>query len=174
MRLIIVAGMPGSGKQDLPTVARRMGLPFIRMGDLVREAYAGSRPEGMTMGQFANSERELHGKDVWARRALERMGGETFLVDGCRSMDEVDAFRSLAEDVVVLGIQAPPSARYDRLVKRGREDAPGSEDEFDARDSRESGWGLSEVLALADVTVVNDSSLEEFHARAAETLRGLL
>ena len=40
MRIILVAGMPGAGKEELLTVARGMGLPFVRMGDLVREAYA--------------------------------------------------------------------------------------------------------------------------------------
>lgn len=174
MRIILVAGMPGSGKEELLTVARGMGLPFLRMGDLVREAYAESHPEGMTTGQFADSEREVHGRDVWARRALERMDGETFLVDGCRSMDEVDAYRSLGEEVLILGIHAPPAARYDRLVRRGRDDAPRNRGEFEARDAREMGWGLSDVMALADVMIVNDGPLGVFRARSAEVLRGLL
>ena len=89
-------------------------------------------------------------------------------------MDEVRAYRSLGEDIVILGISAPPSARYERLVRRGREDAPRSIDEFDARDSREMGWGLAEVLALADVMIVNDSDLETFRIAAAERLGAML
>ena len=176
MRIILVAGMPGSGKEELLNVARGMGLPFLRMGDLVREAHAarGAEADGMTVGQFASSERETHGKDIWARRAIERMSGEVFLVDGCRSGDEVESYRMHGEDVVVLGIYASPDDRYLRLVERAREDAPQSMEEFHARDAREIGWGLAEVLALADRMVLNDSSLEEFRIRAAEALGDLL
>ena len=49
--------MPGSGKEELLNVARGMGLPFLRMGDLVREAHAarGAEADGMTVGQFSSS-----------------------------------------------------------------------------------------------------------------------
>ena len=176
MRIILVAGMPGAGKEELLTVARGMGLPFVRMGDLVREAYAeaGGESTGMTVGQFANSERETFGKDIWARRAVERMGGEVFLVDGCRSMDEVRSYRSVCDDVRILGIYASPTDRYSRLVARGREDAPRDPEEFSARDSREMGWGLDEVLAMADRMVLNDTDLESFRIRAAEVLGGMV
>lgn len=176
MRIILVAGMPGSGKEELLTVARGMGLPFLRMGGLVREAYASSdaSSRGLSAGAFADEERRLHGRDVWARRASERMSGDVFLVDGCRSPDEVAAYRSLGEDVTVLGIFASPSDRYERLVRRGRDDAPRSPAEFETRDSREMGWGLSDVLALADVMIPNDSDLETFRIRAAETLGAML
>lgn len=172
MKIILVAGMPGSGKEELLSVARGMGLPFVRMGDLVREAYAeaGGESTGMTVGQFANSEREAHGKDIWARRAVERIDGNVFLVDGCRSMDEVRSYRSISDDVVILGIYASPDDRYRRLVARGREDAPHDREEFSARDSREMGWGLDEVLAMADRMIPNDSDLESFRIRAAEVL----
>lgn len=176
MRIILVAGMPGSGKEELLTVARSMGIPFVRMGDLVREAYAeaGGESTGMTVGQFANSEREAEGRDVWARRAVERMGGDIFLVDGCRSMDEVRSYRNVGDEVTVLGIYASPEDRYARLIARGRDDAPRNPEEFSARDSREMGWGLDEVLAMADRMILNDSDLESFRIRAAETLGAMM
>ncbi len=174
MRIVLVAGMPGAGKEELLTVGRSMGLPFLRMGDLVREAYSESHPDSMALGDFAGHERDVHGKDIWARRAVERMGGDVFLVDGCRSMDEVLAYRSLGEDVLILGVHAPPAERYRRLVARGRDDAPRDVGEFEARDRREMGWGVADVMALADVMVVNDCPLDEFRTRAAEALERLL
>ncbi len=176
MRIILVAGMPGAGKEEFLTVARDMGLPFLRMGDLVREAYASSdcRSKGIDVGRFASSEREIHGKDIWAKRAVERMDGEIFLVDGCRSMDEVGSYRSLGEEIIVLGIYASPKQRYERLVARGRDDAPRDLEEFRARDSREMGWGLSDVMALADMMILNDSDLEGFRRRSEIVLKGLL
>lgn len=173
MRILLIAGMPGAGKEELLGVARSMGVPFLRMGDIVREYHASSGTD-MSVGAFASSQREELGKDVWARRALERMHGDIFLVDGCRSMDEVNSYRSLSDDVMIVGIYAPPEARYQRLVKRCRDDAPRDIGEFEARDSREMGWGLSDVLALADVMILNDSDLESFKLRAAMTLEALI
>ena len=172
MRILLIAGMPGAGKEELLGVARSMGIPFLRMGDIVREFHASSGTD-LTVGAFANTQREEHGRDVWARRAIERMHGDVFLVDGCRSMDEVRSYRGLSDDVLIVGIFAPPAARYDRLVRRGREDAPRDVSEFEARDSREMGWGLSDVLALADVMVLNDSDLETFRESARRVLEAL-
>ncbi len=173
MRILLIAGMPGAGKEELLCVARSMDVPFLRMGDIVREHHAASGTD-MLVGTFANSQREEFGDDVWARRALERMHGDVFLVDGCRSMDEVCSYRGLSNDVLIVGIYAPPSVRYERLVRRGREDAPKNIEEFEARDSREMGWGLSYLLALADVMILNDADLKTFHDKARKILEGLI
>ncbi len=42
MRLVVVTGMPGAGKEELLNVAVSLGFPFVRMGDVVRECYAAS------------------------------------------------------------------------------------------------------------------------------------
>ncbi len=175
MKLIVVAGMPGAGKEEFLNVARDMGIPFLRMGDLVRELYPkrGDEDRDLTLGQFANIERERHGYNIWAKRALERMSGNIYLIDGCRSMDEVLAYRSLSDDVNIVAIHAPPKIRYDRLVKRQRDDAPRNVEEFDARDSREMGWGLADVIALSDHLIVNDGSLEKFREEASAYLRSI-
>jgi dephospho-CoA kinase len=175
MRVIVVAGMPGAGKEEFLTVARGMGLPFLRMCDIVREFFAACGPEdsGMTVGQFASAERDRKGTDIWAKRALERMSGDIFLIDGCRSMDEVTAYRRLTPDVRIVAVHSCPDTRYGRLVERARDDAPRNIGEFRARDGREIGWGLAETIALSDVMIVNECSLDEFHARSAEVLRGL-
>ncbi|MCL1978700.1 MAG: AAA family ATPase [Methanomassiliicoccaceae archaeon] len=175
MKIIIVAGMPGAGKEELLSVAGSMGIPSARMGDVVRDAYSQSpdRDLGMSIGDFANAERERSGKNIWAKRTMEKMSGGMFLIDGCRSMAEVGSFRELSEDVLIIGIHSPPDKRYERLVKRGRGDAPKSMDEFKERDAREILWGLAEVMALSDVMIVNASSLEEFHSASRKVLRGL-
>ena len=175
MKLIVVAGMPGAGKEEFLNAAMGLDIPFIRMGDLVRELYPNRPAEDkeLTLGQFANIERERHGYNIWAKRALERMSGNIYLIDGCRSMDEVMAYRSLSDDVNIIAIHAPPRIRYDRLVKRQRDDAPRNVEEFDARDSREMGWGLANVIALSDHLIVNDGSLEKFREEASAYLRSI-
>ena len=174
MKALIVAGMPGAGKEELLKCASGMGIGFARMGDVVRDFHesSGAVAEGLSVGEFASREREIHGPDVWAKRTMERMGGDLFLVDGCRSMDEVRSFRRFAE-VDIIAIHAPRSERFRRLVSRNREDAPRNEDEFDARDMREIGWGIAEVIALSEHMIVNDADLESFRCRSRELLERL-
>ena len=175
MKIIVVTGMPGAGKEEFLTVAGSIGIPSVRMGDAVREYYSGSpeREKGCSIGEFASAERERFGKNIWAKRIVEKMSGRVFLIDGCRSMAEVRLFRELNDDVQIVGIHSPPDQRYSRLVKRGRDDAPRNRDEFDKRDSREISWGLAEVLALADIMIINASGLDDFCSTAENILRGL-
>ena len=176
MKLVVVAGMPGAGKEELLTVATGMGFPFVRMGDVVREFYSlsDSESKGLSVGQFANAEREAHGPDIWARRVMEKAGdGELCLIDGCRSRKEVETFIALGADVTLIAVHASPKVRYERLVKRARADAPSNIEEFNERDSREIGWGSAEVIALADHIIPNMGGLDSFHESAAELLRSI-
>ncbi|MDR0509457.1 MAG: AAA family ATPase [Candidatus Methanoplasma sp.] len=173
MKIIIISGMPGAGKEEFLSTAGAMGLPFVRMGDVVREFYSGSSDQerGSSVGEFANAERERFGKNIWAKRVIEKMSGGVFIIDGCRSMDEIRSFRELSDDVLMVGIHAPPEQRHERLVKRGRDDSPKNLEEFNKRDSREISWGLAEVIALSDVMIINASGLDEFHSAAADVLK---
>ena len=176
MKLIIVTGMPGAGKEEFLNVAVSMGIPFIRMGDVVRASYEirDQQDKGMSVGEYAESERKRYGYDIWAKRSLEKMSGTVFLVDGCRSNDEVDAFRSLTDDATVAAVHSSPRSRYERLVKRKRDDAPSSFAEFKERDEREISWGLAKLIALADVMIPNDSSLDDLRKVSADALERMM
>lgn len=177
MKLIVVSGMPGAGKEELLTAASGIGIPFVRMGDVVRECYAssGAESEGLSVGQFATRERERYGADIWAKRVMEKAGeGRLCLIDGCRSRSEIETFIALGGNVTVIAVHASPSVRYDRLVKRARADAPATYDEFRERDSRELGWGSGDVIALADYILPNMGDLESFHLQAAALLRSIM
>jgi dephospho-CoA kinase len=175
MKILLVTGMPGAGKEELLNVARTMDIPFLRMGDIVREFHqtSGAAEQGLSVGQVANGEREKHGKDIWAKRAIERMSGDIFLVDGCRSLDEVNSYKGLSDQVYIIGVHAPRMIRYDRLVRRGREDAPKDIQEFDERDNRELGWGLGNVIALSDILIINNSDLDSFREKVRAELEAL-
>lgn len=173
MLILLVTGMPGSGKEEFLSSARGMGLPFLRMGDIVRNLYEELKisERGLSVGEFASKEREEKGKNIWAKRAIEQMSGEIFLVDGCRSMDEVRAYRELSDNVKIIAVHSPPEIRYNRLIKRARDDAPKNKEEFNARDARELSWGMGETIALADLVLDNSGSLDDFHKASEKLLK---
>lgn len=177
MKLVVIAGMPGAGKEEFLTAGKTAGIPFARMGDAVRRYYSMSdaKEKGVSIGEFAGNERKVHGTDIWVRRTLEKTEKTGILmIDGCRSPDEIRSFEGLGHTVVTVGVYAPPGTRYDRLVKRARNDAPKDKSDFEARDKRELSWGVGEVLALCDRMLLNTGTLEEFHHTSAELLRSLL
>ncbi|MGD0818189.1 MAG: AAA family ATPase [Methanomassiliicoccales archaeon] len=173
MVLIVIAGMPGAGKEEFVSVAMTKGYQVVRMGDVVRE-FASKTTAGVSdrgVGGFANDERQKHGYDIWARRCVDRVGSDRTIIDGSRGVMELKVYQErFGKDIRLVVIHSSPLTRYPRLVRRGREDAPKSIAEFDARDERELSWGLGSLIALADVMIVNEGSLEGFKSNCARVL----
>ncbi|NBK26096.1 MAG: dephospho-CoA kinase [Spirochaetia bacterium] len=175
MKLIILAGMPGAGKEEFLKAVGESGWPYLRMGDLVREEYLkrGLDEDTISVGQFAQQERDEHGMGIWADRASKRFQGRNHIVDGCRGLAEIDSFRRHSESMTVVAVHSSPAVRYARLIERARSDSPSDWKEFQERDRREMKWGLAELIALADEMVVNDTDLSTFHSRARDLMEGL-
>lgn len=164
--------MPGAGKEEFLKAVEGSGLPFLRMGDLVREEYIkrGLDQSGISVGKFAQQERDEHGMGIWADRAAERFQGMDHIVDGCRGMAEVESFRRHSDNMTIVAIHSAPQVRYLRLKERKRADAPSDWNEFQERDRREIGWGLAELISLADEMIVNDSDILAFHSQSRALL----
>jgi dephospho-CoA kinase len=173
MILIVIAGMPGAGKEEFVSVARTKGYQVVRMGDVVREfaskSSVGESDKGV--GGFANEERQKYGYEIWARRCVERVSTERTVIDGSRGTMELKVYQErFGKEIDLVAIHSSPRTRYPRLVARGREDAPKSIEEFNARDERELSWGLGSLIALADVMIVNEGSLGDFRSSCAKVL----
>lgn len=180
MRLaVLVTGMPGSGKSVLSDIAEKLGIPVYNMGDFIRrEAMRRGVPlTDEELGRLAMELRRQRGKGAVALltvEELERDGVEVCLIDGVRSLDEVHVFKKHFRHVVIVAVHSSPSTRYKRLRGRGRRDDPKSWDEFVRRDLRELNLGIGNVIALADIMLVNEGTLEEFRDAGEKTLRGIL
>lgn len=173
MPIVVVTGMPGSGKEEFVQVALKRGYQVVRMGDVVREEakLEGTGTSDQNIGGFAHSQRQSHGYDIWAKRAVRHVKSPDTVIDGCRGLMELAIFRKeLGDDVVLLAIHSSPGTRFPRLRDRGRTDAPTTWEEFENRDHRELGWGLGSLIATADRMIVNEGSLEEFKSSCAQFL----
>lgn len=171
--VFVLTGMPGAGKEEFVKVAQQDSYSVIRMGDVVR-LEAEKRQVVMDdrgVGGFASAERQAFGPGIWAERCLPRLGPGNVVIDGSRSVVELEVFRAaLGKRVRLVAIHTSPDRRFDRLQSRARYDAPHTREEFKARDERELGWGLGSLIALADVMIVNEGPLDEFRAKAKEEL----
>jgi len=176
VKVVCVTGMPGCGKEEVLAVAKDLGFSIVRMGDVVREEAQrrGLPITDASVGGMAHAERQSHGYGVWAERTLPRIRGERVLVDGLRGRAEADVYRkAFGDNLVVLAVHASPTTRYRRMMNRRRPDDAPSFEAFLARDVRELGWGLGEVIAMADRMLVNEGSLEAFRGEARTALERL-
>jgi dephospho-CoA kinase len=169
LKIIAFTGMPFSGKTEAVQVAKKQDIPVVRMGEMV---WNEAKKQGLELndenvGNIANQMRNKHGKDIWAKRALEKikkMGDTDILViDGVRNVEEIETFKQeLGEDFVVVAIDVSDQVRYERAMSRDRKDDSKDLEKIKERDRRELGWGLGDVIASADIVVSNDKSIEAF------------
>jgi dephospho-CoA kinase len=179
MRVVGTVGLPGSGKGELAAVAREAGIPVVTMGDVIREACRDrDRDPSTDHGEVAKALREENGPAAIAERSLplvrdavRETDTDTVVVDGLRSMVEVESFReAFSEEFLIVSIEAPFDLRAERLADRGRDSSDSNLEALRARDERELGFGMGEVMEAADVRIDNTDSLEGFRSRVHELL----
>jgi dephospho-CoA kinase len=159
--IIGVAGMPGAGKATVVEVARKMGLGIIVMGDEVRKETENRNlePTPENMGKVMLELRQNHGPAIVAKRCISQIKSlkkKIVIVDGIRSLYEVDEFKKHLPTFKLLAIHVSPETRFKRLFKRKRSDDPAEWEKFLERDWRELRVGLGSVIASADVMIVNE------------------
>jgi dephospho-CoA kinase len=173
-----VAGMPGSGKSLVVRVARTNGYGSVVMGDVVRQEAAsnGLEPTPENIGRIMLGLREKEGKGVIARRCvpkIEETRRQKVVVDGIRSLEEVEEFRKRYPSFVLIAICASPETRFQRLYRRRRSDDSDGWDTFHQRDMRELSVGLGNAIAMAEYTVVNEQALDVVKNRVRNVLRSV-
>jgi len=178
LKIIIITGMPGAGKSEVANAFHNANIPLIIMGDVIRE-------ETRNRGLEANPEntkkvmlelRELHGPGAIATRCLGGLckhESDIIVIEGCRSIAEIDVFDDYAEEVIVVCVHASPKIRYSRLQERNREDAPSTWEVFRERDIREVSVGLGGVIALSDIMLINEGTIDMIRNSSKELVEKL-
>ncbi|MCR6669181.1 MAG: AAA family ATPase [archaeon YNP-WB-040] len=176
--IICLTGMPGSGKTTMSEIVKEMGIPVIVMGDVVREEarIRGIEPTPKNLGKLMIELREKMGANVIAKRCVDKikeLNSKIVLVEGVRSLEEVEEFRKVG-DVKIVAVHSSPKTRYERLSRRGRSDDPKSWEEFRERDLRELDVGIGRVISLADEIIINEGTLEDLKENTLKVFRKVI
>jgi dephospho-CoA kinase len=179
-RLVAVVGMTGSGKSAACEVLRREGWGYLRFGRLTidRLVEAGWEVTPENEKRMREALRREHGMGAYARLLLPRIEEELarahVVIDGLYSWSEYKILRErFPHTFRVIAIHASPAIRYARLGARVEAEADPartvrrlSPQEARQRDYAEiEGIEKGGPIAMADVMIVNEGSLEDLEAR---------
>lgn len=158
-----LAGMPGSGKSLVVETAAALGFGVVVMGDVVREETLkrGLELTPKNVGRVMLELRRKGGASVVADKCIPKIEQQEcakVIVDGVRSLSEVDAFKEHFSSFSLIAVYASPETRFNRVYRRQRSDDPDGWEVFRERDLRELGVGLGDAIALAEYLVVNETS----------------
>lgn len=130
------------------------------MGDVIREETKrrGLAADAKNTGEVMKELRKQYGETAVAElcmRVIKETVAEEFVVDGIRSIAEVETFKKSAE-VMLIAVHASRRRRFALLRERGRSDDPLSYEMFLGRDERELDVGIGRAIALADEVISNE------------------
>jgi dephospho-CoA kinase len=173
-----VAGMPGAGKGTVREIVQEMGYPVVVMGDEIREEAKrrNLRPTPKNLGIIMLKLREEEGPAAIAKRCIPKMEKvkEKVVVEGIRSLHEVDEFKKHFPNFTLIAIHASPETRFRRLFQRKRSDDPKGWKTFMERDLRELSVGIGAAIATADRMIVNEGSKARLKRKTWEVLKEVL
>ena len=169
--------MPGAGKSTIANGLKSKNYEIINMGDAVREEAKkrNLEPSGENLGKLMLELREKNGPGAIAELISDKIQNSkssAVIIDGVRSNEEINELRKMGT-VKLLSVHASTDTRYGFLSERGRSDDPKNRENFDERDTREIGVGISTPIALADESISNNNmTIEELVETAEKIIQG--
>lgn len=175
-KLVIgLVGMPGSGKSVVVESAQARGYDVVVMGDIIRQE---TRKRGLELnpqniGAVMLDIRKTNGAGVIAEKSIpsiEQAQSDKVIVDGLRSLDEAEVFKTYFPRFGLVAVYASPQTRFSRLNRRHRSDDPKDWAVFHERDMRELSVGLGNAMAMAEHVIINEDDKKDTKVRVEETL----
>jgi dephospho-CoA kinase len=179
MKVISIVGMAGSGKSEVARVFEGSGFKKIRFGDITDEEI---RKRGLELNEEneRNVRQQLRkelGMAAYAKLNLPKIDvllkSSDVVVDGLYSWEEYTLLKSrYGDDFRVVAVLASPKTRYGRLSKR--KVRPLTEEEAAGRDIAElESTNKGGPIAMADFTIINESSLEDLERETKKVISTL-
>ena len=179
MKVVAVVGMTGAGKSEAARLFEENGFIKIRFGDVTDEEL---RKQGLELNEENERRvrellRERYGMAAYAILNLSRIDlalkKSPVVIDGLYSWEEYTSLKNYyGKNFYVVAVWASPKIRYARLVARAErrltlEEAAGR-DKAEIEKLNKSG-----PIAIADFTILNESSLKNLEKEVKKTISAL-
>jgi dephospho-CoA kinase len=179
MKVVSIVGMAGSGKSEVARVFENNGFKSIRFGDITDEEIKkrGLELDEENERQVRQQLREEYGMAAYAKLNLPKIDAllksSDVVVDGLYSWEEYTLLKSrYGDDFHVVAVWASPKTRYNRLSKR--KIRPLTAEGAASRDIAElENLNKGGPIAMADFTIINESSLEDLEEETEKVISAL-
>jgi dephospho-CoA kinase len=179
MKVVSIVGMTGAGKSEVSRVFEENGFIRIRFGDLTDEEMKkrGLEPSEGNERYIRELLRQEHGMAAYAKLNLPRieqaLKTSDVVIDGLYSWEEYTYLKGrYGEDLYLVAVWSSPKTRYARLSNRSSRRL--TLEEAISRDRAELGnINKGGPIAMADFTIINESSLEKLQREARKVISTL-
>jgi len=179
MKLVSIVGMSGSGKTEVSRVFEQHGFTRIRFGDVTDEEIKKRDLELNEANERYIREllRQEHGMAAYANLNLPRIDSalehSDVVIDGLYSWEEYTFLKNYyGERLWLVAVWSSPRTRYQRLTTRPERGL--TLEEAVNRDRAEiENINKGGPIAMADFTIINESSLEDLRQEAERIITKL-
>jgi dephospho-CoA kinase len=179
--IIVLTGLPGSGKSEVSREVARKGIPTFHTGNIIKEEVA-KRGLELTLESSEFIARELraqYGPDAPIKlmeHHIKESKGSLVCVVGPRNLKEVELLSTLGRIVLII-VDSPKRTRYSRLRKRAEPRDPEKWEEFLWRDRRELERGMKSLISTKKYTrfiIRNSGTIADLRRSASKVLGGIM
>jgi len=176
--LLLIVGMPGSGKSTVADEAKKLGFRVFSFGDIVREEVRRRKLKENEQNVERVANWFHSGREYLLVHRLEKKLRSIktekpfYVIEGSRSPKQL---RELKEhfNVKILAVTLPSRIRWARQLARKRADIRTLADAKE-RDKREISYGINTMLKRADWSISSNCTEKEFRARSKRFFQSLL
>lgn len=180
MKVVSIVGMAGSGKTEVARVFEDHGFIRIRFGDVTDGEI---KKRGLELNEKNERHirellREEYGMSAYAKLNLPRIDSalknSSVVIDGLYSWEEYTFLKDYyGKDFHLVAVWSSPKTRHARLNSRSTR--PLISEEAASRDRAEiENTNKGGPIAIADFTVINESSLEDLKEKVRMVISELL
>ncbi len=182
-KIIGVTGAFGSGKSTASVFLEVAGFKKIILSQFLEEEAIkrGLEVTRKILQDIGNEWREKYGSEILAQKALEKVSkdasGKT-VIDGIRNVSEIEFLRN-SGNFKLIAIVSDKKVRFERLIKLKRREFLTWElfENLDSRDAglneKETGLQVDKCITLADYSIENNDSEEDFKNKLEELLKNM-
>jgi dephospho-CoA kinase len=174
-----LTGMNASGKTTFCDFLKNNDYNFISLSDFLRieldlRMVEKTRENLINVGNELRNEYGAGVLGIKAREFVDSSNNNKFVIDSIRNPKEILELKKI-DNFKLIGITTNSKTRYDRAVKRNRNENFSSYEEFVEKEkeelsSNENSQQLHKCLEMADIIIENNSSKEDFINKIKELI----